>query len=246
MGAGTPDESEDPILKSGPPSFEIEPQLLRGLGYCALAGCGLFILSVLIADFVVPDHDWIADTISDLGAGRYEFIVDIGLYAFSAALISVALLAAHAHMGGWRWSLGVVGFALFGLIVFLVGARNEYGDRDSEGVVIHSYLVYAIGLLMAAVPWLMAEGAGRARAGYGRVLVGISALWIVSAPWFFFLPDGIDGLYERGLGFIAMAAVVTLAWLMIGLGRAAGEGAAVAHLRSSGIPPGERVPQDSG
>lgn len=218
--------------------------MLCGLGWYAIIGCALFILSVLIADVVVPDHDWISDTISDLGAGRYEFIVDIGLYAFSASLISVALLAAHAHMGGWRWSLGVVGLALFGLIVFLVGARNEYGDRDNEGVVIHTYLVYAIGLLMAAVPWLMAEGAGRARAGYGRVLVGISALWIVSAPWFFFMPDGMDGLYERGLGFIAMAAVVTLAWLMIGLGRAAGEGNAVARVRSPHSPSGERVQRD--
>jgi len=102
-----------------------------------------------------------------------------------------------------------------GLIVFLVGARNEYGDNDSEGVVIHIYLVYAIGLLMAASPWLMSSGASRAGGHYGRILTGISIVWIVSAPVFFFLPDTIDGIYERYLGAISFFFVITLARLFI-------------------------------
>jgi len=84
------------------------------LGWYAVAGCIIFAVSILITDFVVPDHDWTADTISDLGAGRYEFIVDIGIYAFSTSLICIALLAAHVHMGGWGWSLGIIGIALLG------------------------------------------------------------------------------------------------------------------------------------
>jgi len=67
-------------------------------------------------------------------------------------------MAAHLHLGNWRWSVGIVGLALLGLIVFLIGARNEYGDNDNEGVVIHIYLVYALGILMAVVPALMAQG----------------------------------------------------------------------------------------
>lgn len=189
--------------------------LIAVLAWYAIVGCALFALAVLIADFVVPGHDAVADTISDLGAGRYEFIVDIGLYAFSAALIAIALLAAHVHMDGWRWSAGVVGFALFGLIVFLVGARNEYGDSDNEGFVIHIYLVYAIGALMAGLPWAMAEGAGRIAPTYRRILIALSLIWALSAPFFFFMPDGYDGLYERYLGLIAMAAVVTLAWMFL-------------------------------
>lgn len=200
---------------AAPPKVQEHPQLLIALGWCAILGCIAFAGSVLIADFVVPEHDWIADTISDLGAGRYEFIADIGLYAFSAALISVALLAAHVHLGGKGWSVGIVGLALLGLIVFLVGARNEYGDNDSEGVVIHIYLVYALGLLMAVIPWSMSNGASRADAHYGRILVSISALWTISAPIFFLLPDGIDGIYERYLGLIAIIFVLSLATLFI-------------------------------
>ncbi|MGY3439019.1 MULTISPECIES: DUF998 domain-containing protein [unclassified Marinovum] len=184
------------------------------LALSAAIGCAIFVVSILIADVVVPNHDWIADTISDLGAGRYEFIVDIGIYAFAAALICVALLGAHVHLGGTGWSLGVIGLALGGLIVFLIGARNEYGDNDSDGVVIHIYLVYALGVLFAAVPLLMRHGAKRVSVAHARALVGLAVLWIISAPIFLFLPTGIDGVYERYLGIIAMGIVLALAHLI--------------------------------
>lgn len=206
--------------ESATPKVDDEPLLMIVLGWYAIVGCIVFSVAILVADFVVPDHDWIADTISDLGAGKYEFIVDIGIYAFSASLISIALLAAHVHMGGWGWSVGIVGLAILGLLVFLIGARNEYGDNDSEGVVIHIYLVYALGLIMALVPWLMSDGASRAGRHYSRILIGISIIWTISAPIFFFLPNTIDGIYERYLGLIAFALVWTLARLFINRGKA--------------------------
>ena len=208
-----------------PPKIQAQPGLMIGLGFYAIVGCVLFAISILTADIVVPDHDWIADTISDLGAGRYEFIVDTGIYAFSAAFISVALLSAHVHMGGMGWTAGLIGLALLGLIVFLVGARNEYGDNDSEGVVIHGYLVYALGALMAVVPWVMAKGARREAPIYGRILTGTAIVWTVSAPIFFILPTSIDGIYERYLGLIAFVLVITLAVLFLRRGRTLSRGA---------------------
>ncbi|MEM8787429.1 MAG: DUF998 domain-containing protein [Pseudomonadota bacterium] len=205
--------------ETAPPKRQEEPGLLIWLGVYAIFGCAIFTLSIMIADFVVPDHDWIADTISDLGAGKYEFIVDVGIYAFSASLIALALLAAHAHMGGLGWSVGIVGLAFLGLIVFLVGARNEYCDNDSEGVVIHIYLVYALGLLFTVVPWLMSGGAGRAGSAYGRMLKTTTIVWALSAPVFFFLPKGVDGIYERYLGLITFVIVTTLAVFFIRRGR---------------------------
>jgi hypothetical membrane protein len=197
------------------PTPQIYPAFIRALAIYAILGCLLFSASILIADFVVPDHNWMADTISDLGAGKYEFIVDIGIYAFSASLLSIALLCAHVHLGGWRWSGGTIGFAILALIVFLVGARNEYGDNDNEGVVIHSYLVYALGLLMVFLPWAMARQLGRAHPAYGRVLIGTAIVWILAAPPYFFLPTGVDGIYERGLGLISFFLVSTMAWFFI-------------------------------
>lgn len=196
---------------------QIQPDLVKGLSYAAISGCIIFAISILIADFVVPDHDWLADTISDLGAGQYEFIVDIGIYAFAGSLMAIALCAAHIHLGGPRWSIGLIGVGLLALIVFLIGARNEYGDNDDEGVVIHVYLVYALGLIMTLAPWLMSGGAYRVGRMYGNSLVAVSIVWTVSAPFFFFLPTAIDGIYERYLGLIAFAFLGVLARMYISL-----------------------------
>lgn len=204
--------------QSAPPKIENEPNLMIALGWAAIAGCAIFIVTITIADFVVPDHNLFADTISDLGAGKFEFIVDTGIYAYSSSMICIALLLAHVHLGGAKWSFAIIGFAAIGLIVFLIGARNEYGDGDDEGVVIHIYLVYALGALMAVVPWLCAEGAGRVGAFYRRGLMGLCALWTVSAPVFFILPDSVDGIYERYLGLVSMAVVILLARLYISRG----------------------------
>ena len=195
------------------PTGDFRPTLICGLAGFAVLSCIVLALSIFVADFVVPHHDWIADTISDLGAGDYEYIVDIGLYTFSGGLIALALLAAHVHLGGWDWSGGLVLLVGKALLVFLIGARNEYGDADQDGAVIHIYLVYALGLAMAAIPFLLARGAGRIGPGYPRALRIIGALWILSAPVFFFLPTDIDGVFERCLGLISFAMVAVLAHL---------------------------------
>ena len=201
------------------PMTKEQPMLLIVLGWYAIAGCLIFAVTILIADFVVPQHDWIADTISDLGAGKYEYIVDIGIYAFSASLLAVAIGAAHFHMGGWRWSGGIIGLSIIGLLVFLSGARNEYGDQDSDGFVIHSYLVYGLGLLMVFVPWAMSKGANRIAGSYATALITIAIVWAISAPIFYFLPTDVDGIYERYLGLIAFWMVFILARLFIKSGQ---------------------------
>ena len=204
------------------PAHQDQLQLMILLGWFVIFGCAALALSILIADFVVPDHDWIADTISDLGAGRFEFIVDIGLYTYSAAVLSAALLAAHVHMGDRGWSIGILALLVFGLTVFLIGARNEYGDADSDGWVIHKYLVYALGAAVATVAFAMAKGLKRADARYSYALQGFGALWVVGAPVFLFLPNDIDGLYERGLGVLASGILITLAIFFIRRGHALG------------------------
>ena len=196
-----------------PAVVDEQPLLLLSLSLLAVFGCITLAASILIADFVVPDHDWIADTISDLGAGRYEFIVDIGLYAFSAALIGLAVLSAHVHLGAWDWSVGIIALIIFGLLVFLIGARNEYGDNDSDGWVIHIYLVYALGITMTVACFALARGAARASPRYRTILIATGIIWVVSAPVFFFLPTDIDGIYERYLGAVSFVLILTLAHL---------------------------------
>jgi hypothetical protein len=187
------------------------PFLLILCAALGIGGCLALILGTLIASAFVPGHDWIADTISDLAAGEWEIIMDVALYGFAAGLMATALAASHAHLGAGGWTAGVMALAALGALVVIIGARNEYGDRDSEGVVIHIYLVYALGALFAAICATMAGGlkdTGHRRARWALIALGV--LWVVMAPVFLMSPTGIDGLLERALGLIACGIVVTL------------------------------------
>ncbi|WP_432256156.1 DUF998 domain-containing protein [Limimaricola sp. AA108-03] len=184
--------------------------LLAGLGFF---GCASLVGGTIAAQIVVPGHDWIADTISDLGAGEWEIIMDVALYGFAAGLFAMALAASHVHLGGIGWSAGVVSLAILAALVVVVGARNEYGDGDSDGVVIHIYLVYGLGALFLATPLSMAAGFGRDHPWARLALIGLAIAWAVGAPLFLMAPTTIDGLAERILGLIACAILAVMAYV---------------------------------
>jgi hypothetical protein len=200
---------------------EEQAHLLIGAAWLGYFGCFVVIAGCLIAPLFVPDYDWVADTISDAAAGEWEIIMDVALYGFAAGLIATALGCAHAHPGGRPWSAGVAVLALLAALVVVIGARNEYGDGDSSGVVLHTEIVYALGALMLALPLLMAPGAEARHPGVRKVLLGLAVLWGVAAPIFFFLPTDVDGLYERGLGLVACGIVLALCRILHARGRAA-------------------------
>lgn len=179
-------------------------------GWLGIAGCIALLVGTMVAPFFVPDYNWMTDTISDLAAGQSELIMDIALYGFAVGLLTTALAAAHAHSGRKTWSVGVLSLVILAGIVVVVGARNEYGDQDNEGIVIHTQLVYGLGVFFTLAPLCMAGSLAENHNWAKWSLIVLAILWCVAAPIFFFLPTSIDGLYERGLGLIACAIVVTL------------------------------------
>ena len=197
----------------------LNPQLLKFLGVVALLGALALVVGNIVGSIVVPGHDWVADTVSDLAAGRFEIIQDVALYGYAGALTACALGAAHLHKDGTRWNAGIVCLALLAMCVVVIGARNEYGDSDSEGIVIHIYVVYALGLLFAVLFWVMAKGMGMVSAGYGRLSRACAVVWTLAAPVFFFMPTGYDGAYERGLGIVTLIWVGGFAVMLISAAR---------------------------
>ncbi len=188
--------------------------LLHLSAWIAYAGCVALVLGNVIGSIVVPGHDPVADTVSALAAGPYEIIQDIALYGFAAGLLALALGAANAHPGGWPWTAAVFGWALLAGLVVVIAARNEYGDGDSEGIVLHIYFVIGLGLLFALVPLAMWPGLRGSDRMLRGALYGAAGLWAIGAPIFFLLPTGFDGLWERGLGVLAIVMVVATArWL---------------------------------
>lgn len=208
--------------RSAPRASHAErPWLLILFAAMGLAGCAALIAGTVIAPIYVPDHDWVADTISDLAAGRWEIIMDVALYGFAAGLFAVALAASHAHLGGPGWTAGIMALAALASIVTIIGARNEYGDGDNEGVVVHMYLVYAMGALVPVTCAVMQAGlrtSGHPKARWALIASGVC--WAVLAPIFLMSPTGIDGLLERVLGLTFCAAVVVLSWVFLTRGMA--------------------------
>ena len=200
------------------------PVLLQLLAAIGLLGSLSLIAGTGLAQVLVPDHDWISDTISDLAAGKLEIVMDVALYGFAAGLIATALAAAHAHLGGTGWSIGVLSLALLAALVVVVGARNEYGDGDSEGVVIHIYLVYGLGALFLIAPIAMAPGFGFYSVKVKWMFYVLAASWAVTAPVFLLSPNSIDGLIERILGLIACAIVGLMAIMFWRIGSGSAQG----------------------
>lgn len=190
--------------------------LLGVCGWIGILGAIASIAANVAGTIMVPNHDWIADTISDLAAGRYENIQDVGLYSYAASLIACAIGAANAHPGTNRWTLGIVALAVMAALVVVIGARNEYGDGDWPATWgIHMGLVFALSFAFLLTSVVMARGLGRFGAGYRRLSQVVAVLFAVSAPAFFLAPTGYDGLIERVVGVITIVWVCAFAWMLL-------------------------------
>lgn len=162
----------------------------------------------------------IADTISAMAAGPDMWLAEIGIYAFAFAFMAIALGAAAAHPGSWAWSAATMGFVALGVIVFLIGFRDEYGDDDRmTSEVVHIELVYTLAGVLALSTLLASQGGRLVDDRIAKHLRMLAGVWIVAAPVFVFLPTAYDGLYERLLGALAITIVVSVSRLLLRCGR---------------------------
>ena len=190
--------------------------LLAASGWIGVWGVFATLISNIIGSAVVPEYEWVADTISDLAAGRYEIIQDVGLYAFAGALLACAIGAAHVHPGTNRWTAGILGLSIMAGLVVVIGARNEYGDSDSVATWgVHLGLVYALMLLFLATSWAMSSGMGRLRPICRLVSLTCTGLFFVTGAAYFLVPTGYDGLVERAVVLVALVWVSILSILLL-------------------------------
>ncbi|WP_375257336.1 DUF998 domain-containing protein [Citreimonas sp.] len=192
-----PQDTLDPV------DLRPDATLLRICSILGLLGTAALIASNIAGSVMVPGHDWVADTVSDLAAGEFEIIQDVGFYGFAAGLFAVALGLAHMRLSGTRMTVTILSLAVLTGIVVMVGARNEYGDNDEEGVVIHIYLVYALGLLFLAAFAAPVAVFRQLSRTLGRISILCAIVWAIMAPIFFVMPTGYDGAWERALGIVA-------------------------------------------
>lgn len=192
----------------------LQPFLLRATGALAVLGCAVMVATTVAAAIVVEDKNWMADTISDLAAGRWEEIQDGGIYALVMAAAAAAAGSANLHPGRLAWSIGVLALVICVPCMTVIAAREAYSPT-SPGTPIHIYVVSLMGLAMTAGPCLMAAGAARIWRGWQPIFwiagLGFGAL----IPVFFFLvPTSLDGLVERMMGVLALTWIGGLGVLL--------------------------------
>lgn len=197
------------------PAHKKRPELLILLGILGLGGCLSLILGTFIAPYYVPNYNWWSDTISDLAAGDSEIVMDVALYGFAIGIMACALAASHDHLGESGWSIGVLSLSTIAGIVVIVGARNEYGDGDNEGVVVHIYLVYALGALFAIVPATMTSGLRRTAPAAAHAMIALGVFWVILTPIFLSMGTTWDGLVERIMGLAACGMITVLSLITL-------------------------------
>lgn len=176
---------------------------------CAILGVlgSLAPTVTLIWASVVTDHQFLADTVSDLGRGPNRFIMDTGFYLNAASLIALAIGTTILHSGYSRWSWLIICFALLALNIVAIGLWDDFGKTaDGEGMSVHTMLTFGLAPLYLAGPLLTRSLLRDHAPRLGQLCVASAVAWIGFATAFKLAPDWIDG----GLEKVAIAA--TLLW----------------------------------
>lgn len=195
------------------------PELLMFCGLLGLVGNLAPIVAIFWAT-TIAEHQFIADTISDLARGPHKRIMDVGFYLNAAGLLGIAIAAAHAHLGRASWSLGLFCLAFTALVVVLLGLWDEFHtvSDNPPGMTVHTKLTFLLGPLYLAGPLLMAKGAAGVARTYGRLFVSAALLWLIFAAAFKVAPTDYDGILEKIAVTATMMWTLPLAWLFFARG----------------------------
>lgn len=198
----------------------LRPELLI---VCGLAGI-LGSLAPTVANVIaatVAEHDFTADTISDLARGPHKWIMDTGFYIGAAGYLGLAVAAAHLHLGRVLWSLSIFALLALALVIVLLGVWDDFHTEGNNppGMTVHTKLTFALGPLYVAGPLLMVRDARRVNRGYGALFVAAAFLWLIFAAAFKLAPNGYDGLLEKIAVLATLLWSLPLAWLFLSDGR---------------------------
>lgn len=182
------------------------------ISWLALGCIAISVVLTIVASLLTNDANMVASTISDVAAGPYDWVQDLGLYILSVGLCGLAYSMLHLPACQWHWRAAVTTLPIMALSVTVMGFYQEYGDGDNESGVIHVYFVYMFGasflaLLLLSIPSLM-----RHNSWWRPLNLTWFCVWLAVAIYYFKMGTGWDGLVERGLGLAYLAWMFLLAW----------------------------------
>lgn len=198
------------------------PELLVLCGLLGILGSLAMTIGIVAVQSIAPGHDPVSDTISDLARGDTAWIMDAIFYFNAAAMLALAIGAAHLHLGRWDWSLGLLVLALVALDIVLLGVWDEfYSQPGVEKTSVHTRLATFLFPLYILGPLAMARGAGEVSRAYTWLFVASAILWAITSLIYFFGPSEYYGVTERIAGATTLLWTVPLGWIFLTRGRRA-------------------------
>ena len=211
----------------GTPAARADDGVVGGTRFDRVAACVAILgaIAVVVANllgaWMHPSTGLVADTISNLAAGRHHWVLDGALVIYGVAMGMIALALWDFDLGsdvpgGWHWRTGAALIGLVGIAIAVIALWNEYGDGAPGGVTIHLEVVVAMGVAFALGAMLLSLGLVRLGRGWAAFSLWSGILWLVfGIAFFYFAPDGWDGLVER------VAAGIMVVW-SLGMARLIG------------------------
>ncbi|HEV7277417.1 MAG TPA: DUF998 domain-containing protein [Devosiaceae bacterium] len=192
-----------------------QANFLSGCGLLGLVGVLAAVITDLLAAILVDGYSIISQSISALAVGHYAWIQDAGLYLLSLGTIAVAVgLARWRFLEGTGLLTAAFLLSLLGTDLVIIAYFNEYAGQENQGANVHINAVYALGILFAACTLLFAFSVRASAKNWASLSALLGGLWILLAPFFFYVPSSWFGLYERTLGLILVCWIGVAAWLL--------------------------------
>lgn len=168
-----------------------------------------------LVGIIVKSHNPVSQTISRLAIGEYAWIQDLGLDAYAIGIFALTIGLYLSLDKTWRTLSGFVLLILLSVDILLIAEHNQYLGRPGRGEAIHIYLVYALYALVALIPMLLAKALSVFGERWRRRSWIFATLWLVLAPFFFVVPDNINGGVERLLALFLLFGVGFTGWQLM-------------------------------
>lgn len=191
------------------------PTLLRICGIIGLIGAVFPVAADVSSWIVAENYNPVAQSISGLAVGRSSWLIDLGLWAFTAGCLAVAAGLCR-WLGESRYRTAAVLFlVLLAVCVGVVARLNQYAGTDNPGANTHLWAVCGIGVSFALASLLAVPGLRTRSASYGRLSMILGLVYIVICPIYWFFTDEWSGAVERLLAVIMLIWIGTISRAML-------------------------------
>lgn len=130
-----------------------------------------------------------------LAIGKYGWIQDTGLDLLALGFFALALGLFMWKRKETRWLISLIILVLISADLVMIAEHNQYAGRPGDKI--HRKLVYILAGLFLILNILIHPYLESLKPYLKKFSIWIAVLWVISAPLLPFIPDNLNGAYER-------------------------------------------------